>query len=90
MRFPDAVTVLRPAGTDEYGNPGTSWATPSVTEAVGFLSGLTCFLPPDADVQRGDRLEVAGVFFDVEGAPAVLRSPSRSIVTAVKLQRRET
>lgn len=90
MRFPDAVTVLRPASTDAYGNPGGSWDSPEEIPAVGFLSGPVCFMAPDADVKRGDRLTVAGVVYDVEGTPSILRSPSRAVVTAVQVKRRDT
>ncbi|MEU4568667.1 hypothetical protein [Micromonospora sp. NPDC023956] len=88
MRYPDEVTVLRPAGADEYGNPGTSWAAPEEILAVGFLTGDECLMPPDADVQKGDRLRVGGRLYDVQGEPDVIRSPSRSVLTLVKVKRR--
>lgn len=88
MRFPDAVTILRPAGTDEYGNPGTSWASPEETPAVGFLSGDDVFMPPTTDVQRGDRLRIAGQLYDVRGEPDLIRSPNRPVLWLVKVDRR--
>ena len=88
MRFPDAVTIRRPAGTDEYGNPGTSWAAPQELPAVGFLAGVTVFMPPTADVQRGDRLRIAGRDYDVIGEPDLVRSPSRPVLLLVKVERR--
>lgn len=88
MKFPDAVTVLRPAGPDEYGNPGTSWASPLTLPAVGFLSGDTVYMPPDSDVERGDRLRIGASDYDVIGEPNLVRSPSRPVLFLVKVERR--
>ncbi|MFG3715800.1 hypothetical protein [Micromonospora sp. NPDC047730] len=89
MRFPDAVTVLRPTGADEYGNPGTGPHAPAGTFA-GFLSGDAVYAAPGVDVQRGDRLVIGADTYDVEGDPRDLRSPSRPVMTrvAVRLRRR--
>jgi hypothetical protein len=88
VRFPDSVTVLRRAAADEYGNPGTSWTAPTATTVPGFLSGSSCFMPPDADVRDGDRLQLGTVVYDVTEIPLVVRSPARAVVTHVKLRRR--
>ncbi|OZV74772.1 hypothetical protein CA850_29790 [Micromonospora echinospora] len=89
MRYPDTVTVLRQTTADEYGNPGSGPHAPAGTWP-GFLTGETVFAPPDADVQRGDRLVIGADTYDVEGDPARLRSPSRTVLTrvAVRLRRR--
>ncbi|MFI7069552.1 hypothetical protein [Micromonospora sediminicola] len=89
MRFPDAVTVLRPSGADAYGNPGSGAHSPAGTFA-GFLSGEAVYGPPDADVQRGDRLAIGADVYDVEGDPRRLRSPSKTVMTrvSVRLRRR--
>ncbi|MFD6638325.1 hypothetical protein ACFWDN_21190 [Micromonospora chalcea] len=89
MRFPDAVTVLRPTGADAYGNPGTGPHAPAA-EFAGFLTGDAVFGPPDADVQRGDRLAIGPDVYDVEGDPRRLRSPTKTVMTriSVRLRRR--
>ncbi|GAB1641766.1 hypothetical protein [Krasilnikovia sp. MM14-A1259] len=88
MKFPDVVTVLRPAGADEYGNPGSGWTSPAQLNGVGFLTGDTVYMPPSADVQRGDRLRVTGRDYDVIGEPDLVRSPSRPVMLLVKVARR--
>lgn len=85
--MPDTVTVLRPLTADAYGNPGRSWDTPTSVATVGFLTGRTCFMPPDADVRQGDRLEVNGVTYDVADEPTKSRSPSRTVLTLVHVQK---
>lgn len=90
MRYPDAVTILRPSGADAYGNPGTSWDSPEETPARGFLAGAHCFMPPDTDVRRGDRLRVGADTYDTEGDPEPARSPTKTVLirVAVRLRRR--
>lgn len=84
MRFPDDVTVLRPYGEDAYGNPGNSWADPTVIEAKGFLVNFSSlFMPPSADVRSGDRVTVGGRTYEAEVTPA--RSPSKTVALLVKL-----
>ena len=90
MKFSDTVTILRPSGADEYGNPGTSWASPTEIAAVGYMQGDTCYFPAGTDVQRGDRLQVAGVTYDVQGDPRELRSPTRAFFVAVKVEMRRS
>lgn len=86
MRFPDAVTVLRPEGADEYGNADGSWASPTSTPAVGFMLAEKCLMPADADVKRGDRLRVGAKTYDVIGDPHIVRSPTRTVLTSVAVQ----
>lgn len=88
MRFSDAVTVLRPATSDAYGNPGRSWEVPTSIPSPGFLLGrTTCFMPPDADVRQGDRLVIRGVTYDVPDEPSVVRSPSKTVITIVHVRK---
>jgi len=88
MRYPDAVTILRPRGSDEYDNPGASWAAPAEISAVGFLMGDMCLMPPRTDVRAGDRLRIADRVYDVVGDPEVIRSPVRDVMIVVKVDRR--
>ena len=101
MRFPDAVTILRASGADEYGNPARDWTTPTEIAAKAFvvLSSRStangpvpvakAFLPPDTDVHDGDRLVMAdGVAFDV-ALPMPVRSPSKTILISATLTRRD-
>lgn len=89
MRFPDTVEVQRQTTADAYGNPGSGPFAP-VGSWPGFLSGEKVYGPPDADVERGDRLKVGEDVYDVEGDPRRLRSPSKTVLTvvAVRLRRR--
>lgn len=101
MRYPDAVTILRASGADEYGNPYRDWTTPTETAAKAFVvqssratfdgpvSTAKAFLPPDTDVHDGDRLRmVDGTEFDVV-LPMPVRSPSKTILVAATLTRRD-
>ena len=83
MNFSDEVTVLRPYGEDEYGNPGNSWADPTVIEAKGFLVGSSLLMPADSDVQTGDRVTVGGKTYLADVSPA--RSPQRTVMLIVSL-----
>lgn len=91
MRFPDAVTLKRRAATDVYGNPNTSWASPTSKSAralVMFQSAneATAYFPAGTDVATGDRLYLAGRPFEVVDSRR-LRSPSRELLQTVKLVR---
>ncbi|SCL33019.1 hypothetical protein GA0070616_4614 [Micromonospora nigra] len=87
MNYPDTVTVLRQTTADEYGNPGAGPHAPVAT-LRGFLSGSAVFMPPGADVERGDRLVIGAETYDVEGDPKRLRSPTREVMTRVSVQLR--
>jgi len=41
----------------------------------GIIAGVTVYAPADADVRHTDRVEVAGVTYDVEGDPSVFVNP---------------
>lgn len=89
MQYPDQVTRLRATGTDEYGNPDRSWATPDALDLQGFvmygLDATTVFLPPLTDVLEGDRMVVESDTYTVKGAKRV-RSPSREVMTTAVLE----
>lgn len=87
MRFPDAVTILRAADEDEYGNPAADWTAPATTSARGFLIDRTLFVDRSADIRPGDRIAVAGVLFAIEEHPVMLRSPNRNVLWQLKLTR---
>ena len=76
---------------DEFGDPvddaetrtevtGCAVAPRQAGEQIGqgriaVTSGLTLYVPPGADVLPSDRFEVRGAVWEVEGEPAVWRSP---------------
>lgn len=80
-----------PGGRDPYGDPigdvetrtditGCAVAPRQAGEQIGqgriaVTSGVTLYLPPGADVLPSDRFEVRGAEWEVEGEPAVWRSP---------------
>lgn len=43
---------------------------------LAFTDGLTVYLPPDADVKAGDRIEYAGETYTINGSPRVWPSAS--------------
>lgn len=42
----------------------------------GITYGYTCYLPPAADVQAGDRIRFGGHDYTITGEPQVWQSPS--------------
>lgn len=38
---------------------------------LGILDGMTCYMPPNADVLEGDRIEFEGILYTIDGAPRV-------------------
>lgn len=38
---------------------------------LGILDGMTCYMPPAADVVEGDRIEYEGILYTIDGAPRV-------------------
>lgn len=94
MQFPDAVTILRQAGSDEYGNPGKSWDNPTQAETRGFHlqrpgAPDLLLMPPRTDIRPTDRVRVQGRLFKVDGDPVFVRSPSKDVMTQVGLVRLE-
>lgn len=45
----------------------------------GITDGLTCYIPPTADIQGGDRVEYAGNMYAINGDPLRWTSPSGRI-----------
>jgi hypothetical protein len=95
MKFPKRATRLRPSGSDAYGNPGGSWATPSratvslfmvekIRTTVNGSSVLTeALAPATADVVTGDRLVIDGTTF--VATVAAIDSPTRSVLKQIAL-----
>lgn len=86
MRFPDDVEILKPSGSDHYGNPGRSWASPIVSNVNGFevKRDETLLLPADSGIEEGDRVRLRGKTFETE--PQEVRSPSRTVLFNVTLK----
>ena len=38
---------------------------------LGILDGMTCYMPENADVLEGDRIEYEGIVYAIDGAPRV-------------------
>lgn len=97
MRFPDAVTILRATGEDEYGNPGSWDAAVTEIAAEGFLvkgdapGGLVTsygllLMPPATDVRLEDRVVVSGTTYEIHNAQ-LARSASAAKVWSVSVKR---
>lgn len=54
---------------------------------LGILDGMTCYMPPSADVQEGDRIEYAGNVYTIDGAPRVWPSGGSLAHVQVNLRR---
>lgn len=75
MRFPQVAVILRPQGADEYGNPTTSFTNAQrITTKALILRDDVMFLPAQADVRPGDRMEAEGRIYEAE--PVAIRTPS--------------
>lgn len=89
--YGETVTRIRSVERDQFGDPigaaepdldipGCGVAPRQAGEQIGqgriaVTSGLTLYVPPGADVLPSDRFEVRGAVWEVEGEPAVWRSP---------------
>lgn len=60
---PDRLVIsgcsVQPASTDLFQDG----------RVLGILDGMTCYTPPGADVQEGDRIEFDGNVYTIDGAP---------------------
>ncbi len=79
----ETVTVVRPGGRDQYGDPtgtATEFTVPGCLFAPGpsrelglgaqqTVSDGTVYAPPGTDVRATDRVRVAGVLYSVVGDP---------------------
>ena len=54
---------------------------------LGILDGMTCYMPPGADVQEGDRIEYDGAIYTIDGAPRKWISPGNLAHTQLRLVR---
>lgn len=89
MNYPDDVTVLRPAGVDEYGNAAHSFDVVTEIPTKGFLAKPDLLLlPPAADVRAGDRVRVNGATYAAKATP--LRSPTKRMGWALEVEEVET
>lgn len=90
MNFRDEVTIVRPSGSDFYGNPAASWDTPETVAVVkGFVSSSgTAYFPAGTDLQATYRACWAGRTYAIDD-PKVARSPSRDVLATCTLRRVE-
>lgn len=56
---------------------------------LGVLDGLTAYLPPDADVMEGDRIEYDGKVYTIDGMPKRWIGPVNTSHTQLTLRRWE-
>lgn len=84
---PDAVTQTVVDGVvvapRTVGVPGEV-PQPGRPDAVS--DGVTLYLPPGADVRAQDRVEVAGVLYEVDGQPSVWSDPWRGEGVGVEVR----
>jgi hypothetical protein len=76
----ETVTVLRPGGRDDFGDPlpgtehaiaGCLFAPRGSSESSDFantvITGAQLFAPAGADIRATDQVRIRGVVYDVEG-----------------------
>lgn len=87
MRFPDAVTISRSTGPDEYANPASD---PAVAEDVtidGFLvTPELLLLPAEAVISKRDRVRCRGKLYVAREVDEV-RSPAKTVIWTVRVER---
>lgn len=91
MIGPHTVTVINPAGRDEWGDtqsggvetdvPGCFWQPETSTEeTLGQRDLVTViarvFMPPIAPVAATSRIRFDGVTYEVHGQPALYHTPA--------------
>lgn len=54
---------------------------------LGILDGMTCYLPPGADVQEGDRIVYDGETYVLDGAPRVWEAAFNLSHVQIRLRR---
>lgn len=54
---------------------------------LGIMDGLTCYMPPGADVQDGDRILFEGNVYTIDGSPRVWPSAGNLAHVQVNLRR---
>lgn len=66
LHFTLPVTIARPSGVDEYGNPSASFASPTLVPAHAIRGGADLvYLRPDAVISDRDRLIVDGRTYSI-------------------------
>lgn len=98
MKFPHTVEILRPSGTDAYGNLSSGFTNPTRTSSVAFIvqrssaSGDAqtrinlALLPPDTDLLPSDRVKYDGNVYDVVGDIITAASPSKEVLKTATLR----
>ncbi len=82
VRIRPATTASRGSTVPDWNNAsrlviGGCSVQPAGTElsqdgrVLGVVDGMTCYMPPTADVKEGDRIEYAGTVYTIDGAPRV-------------------
>ena len=86
----ETVTVVRPGGTDRYGDPlpavehderfcvvapRGALSSETTFQSDQIIVGWTVYAPPGADIRATDQLRVRGVLCDVTGEPALWQQP---------------
>lgn len=85
MRFPTTVTIVRPSGVDEYGNPDKSFTNAQrITTKALRVSEEVLFVPKTTNILTGDRIELNDKIYDTETIEIL--SPAGVKVKQVKLQ----
>ena len=54
---------------------------------LGIMDGLTCYMPPGADVQEGDRIRYDGNVYEIDGAPRIWPAAGNLAHIQVNLRR---
>lgn len=90
MLGPHTVTVVRPAGRDQWGDtvagdarapvPGCFWQPVSSSEQLNAADTVEViarlFIPAAADVKATDQIEFEGHTYAIEGRPALHHTPA--------------
>lgn len=88
MRFPSTITIVRPVGLDEYGNPDTSFTAATNTAARALrVSATALLLEPATDLRVGDRINFDGSVYSQEATPVLTPRGTKCIsVTLTPLE----
>lgn len=81
-RIRPATTTVRGSRVPDWSNPSRKVISgcsvqPASTDlsqdgrVLGILDGMTCYMPENADVQEGDRIEFDGNVYTIDGSPRV-------------------
>lgn len=78
--------------TDRYNDAALDWDSPTEIAVSGWLHELSSFesygnrdttqvsaqvfLPSDTDIRAGDRVRIAGIDYEVDGAPITAHTPT--------------